>query len=80
MQTTIGKNGFIIRYSKRHDDWVVLRHGVTIQEFSSRQDAIAWAEDQKPKGKDLALKVLNIVKHHISDDVFNECLDIINNN
>ena len=67
MQTTIGKNGFIIRYSKRHDDWVVLRHGVTIQEFSSRQDAIAWA-------------VLNIVKHHISDDVFNECLDIINNN
>lgn len=79
MQTTIGKNGFIIRYSKRHDDWVVLRQGVKIQEFSSRQDAIAWAEDQKPKGKDLALRVLNVVKSEISTDTYNECLYIINN-
>ena len=80
MQTTLARNGYQIRYSKRHDSWTVRRDNQTLQEFSSRQDAIRWAESQDPKAKKLAMRIIDIVKSQISEDTYNECLYIINNN
>lgn len=77
---TLSRNGYQIRYSKRHDDWTVSRDGKTLQEFSSRQDAIRWAESPNPKAKELAMRIIDIVKSQISEDTYNECLYIINNN
>lgn len=80
MQTTYQRNGYSIRYSKRHDNWVIKREGQTIQEFAFCKDALEWAEAQTPRAKDLALRILDVVKAEISKDTYNECLYIINNN